>query len=406
MVNHAVLTHGEQMQIIREKQQQIAIFMQELNLDCWMIVVRESGTNPDPVQSLTIGGDVVWISTFIYYFKNTEFRTAAIVGNFDVNAEKEKKIWNEVIGYKEGISNILQDFFHQLDPHHIALNYSEDNVIADGLSHGLYRVISKILAPYVSRFQSAEKLVQKIRGIKTQTEITLIQQACNITQNINQTMTQLIEVGMTEVEIQQLFHQRMEEHQVAAAWQRDQCPMVDAGPNKELGHSGPLNTEITKEGHTLHNDFGVKYHGYCSDIQRMWYFGSENEIPEELLHAFNTVRDAIQFAADFLKPGVLGFQVDEIARNYVVAQGYEEYGHALGHQVGQAAHDGGTLLGPVWERYGDTVKGKVEVDNIFTLELHVKTAHYGTVSLEEMVRVTEDGCEFFLPPQKKLIVIS
>ncbi|MHA2041702.1 MAG: M24 family metallopeptidase [Candidatus Thorarchaeota archaeon] len=120
---------------------------------------------------------------------------------------------------------------------------------------------------------------------------------------------------------------------------------------------------------------------------------------------FETVRDAIQASADWIRPGVVGYEVDTIAREFVKDRGYEEYQHGLGHQVGRQAHDGGTLLGPQWERYGDTPMGIVEVGNVFTLELHVATKNYGQVSLEEDILITRKGCEFISRPQKELICI-
>lgn len=329
----------------------------------------------------------------------------AIVGNYDVNAEIAKKIWDDVIGYKEGISLSLTSYLQSINPQQIALNYSEENVIADGLSHGLYLKLQAILPKFRDRFISAERIVERLRGRKTATEIALINYACKLTTKINEDVTAILQPGMSETEVQEKFHLKMANIGVTEAWQKESCPMIDAGPNKELGHSGPLAHEITKKNHTLHNDFGIRYHGYCSDIQRMWYFGAENSLPEELRHAFDTVKNAIRKAAAFLKPGVKGYEVDQIARSYVVERGYEEYGHALGHQVGIAAHDGGTLLGPLWERYGAISEGIIEENNIFTLELGVNTIHYGTVSLEEMVKVTAHGCEFLIPPQEDFIFL-
>ena len=58
------------------------------------------------------------------------------------------------------------------------------------------------------------------------------------------------------------------------------------------------------------------------------------------------------------------------------------------------------------ERYGDTPKGLVEEGNIFTLELYVTTKNYGTISLEENIVITKDGCRFLIPPQEKFILIK
>lgn len=378
--------------------------MNESRINCWIIFIRETASNPDPVMDLVIGGDVVWESAYIFCNNKDGIFKTAIVGNFDAPAEKEKEIWDEVIPYKEGITEPLRKCLDNLNPQNIALNYSEDDVVSDGLSHGMFLKISNILADKKERFISAAPIIRAIRGRKTKTEVKLITEACKLTEEINRIITPMLKPGMSEPEIQRLYHKEMDRLGVTEAWQRASCPAINAGPEKELGHVGPFPQYSTKKGHTLHNDFGIKLQGYCSDLQRMWFFGTEP--PAELNHAFETVRDAILKAADFIKPGVAGYSVDDIAREHVKSRGYKEYAHALGHQVGTKAHDGGIILGPLWERYGDTPKGLVEESNIFTLELHVTTKNYGTVSLEENIIITKDGCQFLVPPQEKFILIK
>ncbi|HYV36064.1 MAG TPA: M24 family metallopeptidase [Gemmataceae bacterium] len=97
--------------------------------------------------------------------------------------------------------------------------------------------------------------------------------------------------------------------------------------------------------------------------------------------------------AAVLRPGVHGFEVDAVARKVVVDAGYPEFKHGLGHGLGRAVHDGGTLLGPHWPCYGSMTQRVVEPGNVFTLELGVKT-QAGFVGLEEDVVVTAKGCEF------------
>ena len=404
VARNSVITPEEQMRIIREKHELIPKLMKETDIDCWIVFLRETSSSHDPVQELVIGGDVVWHSAFIFS-SESEFRKIAIVGNFDTQHERQKGIWDEIIPYKEGISGPLLDVVAKLNPQKIALNFSEDDVTADGLSHGMYLTIERILSEFKSKFTSAAPIIQRLRSQKTVTELQLIKRACEIAEEINHKVTKHLKIGMTEVEIQQLYYELMDKEGVSEAWQRSNCPAVDAGPDKEFGHAGPTDLQIRK-GHTLHNDFGVRYRGYCSDLQRMWFFGEQNELPDELRHAFETVKTAIRKAKSFIKPGVKGNEVDAVARNYVQEQGYEEYAHALGHQVGLQAHDGGVLLGPLWERYGDLPKGEVRAGNVFTLELYVKTKSYGMVSLEEMIVVTEEGADFIVPPTEDFIFIS
>jgi Xaa-Pro aminopeptidase len=401
----SVLPKSSLMEIVHEKHKQLPSILKINKIDCWITFVRETSLNPDPVISLVVGNDVVWESAFIFAFEANTFRKIAIVGNFDAPAEKQKEIWDEVIPYKEGISEHLSRVINRINPQTIALNYSIDDVASDGLSHGLFIKLSEILEDKREKFVSAKKIINMLRGKKTKREVELITEACQLTEEINRKITSQLKLGMSEIEIQQLFHEEMDKLGVSEAWQRESCPAIDAGPDKELGHIGP-SYYVTKKGHTLHNDFGIKYYGYCSDLQRMWFFGIEEDIPDELIHAFETVRQAIIKAKEFIKPGVLGYAVDQVARDFVVSQGYKEYDHALGHQIGRQAHDGGVLLGPLWERYGNTPKGVIEEGNVFTLELHVKTENFGTVSLEENIIITKNGSEFLVPPQEKFIMIK
>jgi Xaa-Pro aminopeptidase len=392
------------LQIVREKHNQIFEIMKEVAIDCWLTFVRESDTTPDPVQNLVIGGDVVWESAFIFFQRSDSLGKLAIVGAGDADKEKSKGLWDEVLTYVEGISNVLHSKIKEINPEKIGLNFSTEDFTSDGLSYGLYLRLESILHDYKDRFVSAQPIIQAVRSQKSPTEIELITKACELTEEINQTVTSKMNPGMSEITIQNLYYDEMDKHSVKESWERIGCPAIDAGPDKEFGHVQPGELKIQK-GHTLHNDFGVQYRGYCSDIQRMWFFGSESEIPEELVHAFNAVHTAITKAANFIKPGVKGYEVDKLARDHVVSQGYDEFQHALGHQLGTKAHDGGTLLGPFWEKYGQLPGGIIKTGNVFTLELGVKTKHYGWVSLEEDIVITQDGCEFLVPRQDSWICV-
>ncbi|NHJ47100.1 MAG: aminopeptidase P family protein [Asgard group archaeon] len=405
-MSEAKLPRDLNIKIAKEKHEQLPAIMKEHDIDCWIVFVRSTAAIPDPVMELVVVGDIVWQSAFVFSQKDGKITKTAIVGNYDVINEENKGIWDDVIGYVHGISEPLKEFIDKLNPKKIALNYSMDDVTSDGLTYGMYLILSEILEGYTDRFVSATPIVQKLRGRKSKTEIKLVTKACELTKEIYEKITSKIKVGMSETEIQKMFHDYMDELGVIESWQRNSCPAVDAGPDKEIGHAGPKPDIFVQKGHTVHFDFGVKLQGYCSDIQRMYFFGEEKDIPEELIHAFETVHGAIERAAEFIKPGVKGFEVDKIARDYVIERGYEEYGHALGHQVGTRAHDGGVLLGPLWERYRDIPKGIVEENMIFTLELNVKTKNYGYVSLEEDIVVTKDSCRFLIPKQEKFWLIK
>jgi len=259
-------------------------------------------------------------------------------------------------------------------------------------------------SPFADRLVSAEEILARLRGRKSPVEMTWIEEAVRITERVFTALQQWLAVGQTEQDIHRIVHELMAERGVTAAWHAASDPAVDAGPDKPFGHGGPT-TRRTKAGELLHLDFGVRFHGYCSDLQRMFFFGHEQEIPEEVDRAFHTVHDAISHAAAALRPGVRGVEIDGVARAFVKQAGYPEFQHALGHQVGQQAHDGGALIGPAWERYGTAPQRPLEQGNVFTLELGVPTEHHGAVSLEENVAITREGCRFLSHPQTKLTCV-
>jgi Xaa-Pro aminopeptidase len=181
---------------------------------------------------------------------------------------------------------------------------------------------------------------------------------------------------------------------------------VNSGPDSPVGHSPPQPQITVAPGHLVHMDLGVRQDGYCSDIQRMWYMRRPGEaaLPPDVQRGWDTVIAAIEAGARALRPGAIGWQVDAAAREVIVAAGYPEYKHALGHGLGRACHDGGPLLGPRWPRYGDSPLQQVEAGHVYTLELGLLTSA-GYIGLEEDVLVTEQGCEFLSEFQREPILI-
>lgn len=387
-----------------EKLEQAIGILQELNIDAWLVFARETEETPERAWEMLAPGMVVWQSALILSRHGDRI---AIIGKGDDENYRQSGLFTKVSEYVEGGRELVRQELTRLDPGKIAINYSKSNPNADGLTHGMFLLLNEYLegTPYPGRFISADPILSRLRGRKTPAELAHIRAAITRTLELFEETTALLEPGLTERDLANHYHRRLDEWNVTSAWEWSQCPLVDAGPGKAVGHTGPMDREI-KAGQLVHVDFGIKMDGYCSDLQRMWYLlkPGESEPPASVVHAFNAVAKTIREASRILKPGVAGWQVDQLAREVITGEGYPEYQHGLGHQVGRAVHDGGTGLLPRWERYGDTPYGIVEENEIYTIELGVQT-DAGFIGLEEDVLVTKDGIEWLAPPQTELWVV-
>lgn len=388
-------------QLIQEKLAQVTAILDEFNIDLWLTFVRETSMQPDPALELIAGVDVTWQSAFLL---SRSGQHTAIVGHFDAANVLDLGAY-QVIGYHEGLRQPLLEALTAYQPATIAINYSESDVAADGLSHGMYLALCDHLqaTPFAGRLVSAEKIIAALRGRKSKTEIERVRQAVLTTEKLFDAVEQFAKPGMTQRQIADFVRGRVDEMGLGYAWPKPFNPIVTCGPHSAVGHAVPGDVVLAK-GHTLHLDLGIKQDDYCSDLQRMWYVldDGESEAPADVQRAFDVVYGAIKAGERHLQPGMPGWQVDAVAREFIVNNGYPEYMHAFGHLLGRSAHDGATVLGPRWERYKGICDLLVEVGNIFTLELHVVVPNRGIMSLEEDVVVTENGIVYLSAPQKEL----
>jgi Xaa-Pro aminopeptidase len=391
--------------IVKEKVNQAIDILKEMDLDLWLTFVRETTAGGDPVLPLIYGHDLTWQSALIL---TKEGHTTAIVGHFEGETARQTGVYSEVIPYHQSIRDDLLQALERYAPGKIGINYSINDVHADGLSLGMYQLLQQYLegTPFENKLVSAEKVIAALRGRKTAEEIARIKTAVATTLDIFEQTFEFARPGMTEKQVGDFMHRLTAEKGLSTAWEYDSCPAVNSGPDSPIGHTGPTDIKI-EPGHILHFDFGVKQDEYCADIQRVAYFlqEGENKPPEEVQRGFDTVVTAIKKAAEAMKPGIAGKDIDEVARRAVVDAGYPEYKYATGHHLGRTAHDGAGILGPEWERYADTPNYPLEVGHVYTIEPGLFVPGRGYIGLEEDVVVTEDGVEFLGPPQTELVLI-
>jgi len=307
------------MTLIQEKVTQAIEILKEKEVDLWLTFVRETSGVRDPVLNFLLGpGDLTWESALILTRAGERI---AIIGRLEAEAVDRLGVYDEIITYDRGVSQPLRETLTRLNPKNIAINFSPNNVHADGLTHAMFLKLSTYLqeTPYPERLTSAEAVISSLRGRKTETEVAKIRQAVKITNEIFDQTFQTIRTGLTEKEIGESMQKLMFQRGLGPAWPLESNPAVNSGPDSPVGHSGPTDLKV-QAGHLLHFDFGVKFEEYCSDIQRMVYMlrPGESAAPAEVQRGFDTVRAAIENLRSALKPGVRGVDMDAIARRTVV----------------------------------------------------------------------------------------
>jgi Xaa-Pro aminopeptidase len=360
------------------------------HVDAWLTFCRETNEVSEPALPYVLGFDVVWPTAIVIGPEDS----TVVLGRHDAPTAEQLGV-HEVKPYDESIRTPLQETLDAMDAETVGLNYDRDDNVADGLSHGLFLRLQDLLPE--REFVSASEIVGRVRGLKSPTERERVTRAAETTEELLQTAASTWTPETTEAEFSEFLHERMRERDLGAAWAWDYCPTVHMGGDSDVGHTLP-GEHTLDEGEILHVDFGVRKDDYAADIQRLWVRG---EASAELKEVFRDVRAAIDAGHEMLAAGVAGHEVDTAAREELTSRGHPAFEHAFGHQVGRVAHDGGTLLGPEWDRYGDAPRGEVRAGEIYTMELGVDT-EWGYVGQEEMVAVTESGTEWVVPPQTSL----
>jgi Xaa-Pro aminopeptidase len=391
--------------LVREKVAQAIGILREHGIDCWITFTRESAINGDPVLDFLLGSEVTWHTAIILTAGGA---ASVICGEYDRRTIEDTGAYQQVTGFIQGIREPFLDVLRRLNPSSIAVNYSRDSEICDGITHGMYLTLMGFLGELgmEQRVISAEAVISALRQRKTDAELDRIRHAIRSTEEIFSGVEKFIAPGRTEREIAGFMQAEVKRVGLEYAWEPGHCPAVFTGPDTAGAHYGPTERRV-EPGHVLNMDFGVKYQGYCSDLQRTFYILRDGESgpPPEVRRGFETIVEAIERSRVGMKPGVQGVEIDAIARGWITAAGYAEFPHGLGHQVGRFAHDGTALLGPAWEKYAHKPFARLEPGMVFTIEPRLTVPDYGVVTIEDMVVVTDSGADFLSTPQKELILI-
>lgn len=158
--------------------------------------------------------------------------------------------------------------------------------------------------------------------------------------------------------------------------------IVASGARAALPH-GVASGKTMEKGDAVILDWGAAGWGYNCDNTRVFAVGA---IDAELEKIYKIALEANMAAIDAVKPGVTVKEIDAAARGVIEKAGYgEAFGHGTGHGVGLEIHEKPAVS---W-RDGTVVTPGM----VFTIEPGIYLSGKGGVRVEDMVHVTQTGCE-------------
>jgi Xaa-Pro aminopeptidase len=238
----------------------------------------------------------------------------------------------------------------------------------------------------------ASGIVETLREVKEPHEIEAMRAAAQIA---DQAYSELAETGIngrTEKQIAAALEVRMRE---LGAEDRSFPAIVASGSHGALPHAVPRDAPLERDTFVV-IDMGCVFDGYCSDCTRTFATGA---VSDEAREVYELVWGAQLAGLDAVRAGAECSAVDGVARDIIEAAGHaERFGHGLGHGVGLEIHEG--------PRLAQTATGALRAGNTVSVEPGVYLPGKLGVRIEDLVAVTDDGCDILTGFTKELVTLS
>ena len=242
-----------------------------------------------------------------------------------------------------------------------------------------------------ARLKGVSGLIERSRMIKQPEEVQQLKAAVMLASGLFEVLLHGIKPGLAE------SHVAAELEYVArrsGAQGMSFETIVASGARSAMPHGVASTHPIAPNGFVV-LDYGVILAGYCSDMTRTVHVGSPGRKQKDLYQA---VLEAQLAAIDAVGPGVQAGKVDQAARKVLRKAGFDSYfTHSTGHGVGLEIHEP--------PRLGKGQTELLQPGMVITIEPGAYVPGLGGVRIEDMVLVTETGCQVLTPTSKELMIL-
>jgi len=266
----------------------------------------------------------------------------------------------------------------------------------------------------VSEYSKLKKFVKtksvdlrNLRIVKQKKEIENIQKACRLGDLAFEFIIKQLNPGVSEREIADKLETFINLKGADISFK----PIIAFGKNSSIPHHMAGNSKLRKNQIVL-LDFGVKVNNYCSDMSRTIFFG---KAPNKFKKMYRTVLEAqtkaIEFIQSFYSSSERGESrsklsissnsqlfardIDKIARNYIIKQGFSNMIHSLGHGVGIEVHEAPHI--------SLKSKDKISSGMIFSIEPGIYIPGFGGVRIEDLVVVQDNKAQLISHSNREII---
>lgn len=243
-----------------------------------------------------------------------------------------------------------------------------------------------------SKFVNGSLIIDYIRMVKDEREQELMREASRLNDLAMEKLIPHVTKGYTEKELNQ---------KIREIYKELGCEDVSFDPITAYAKGAADPHHITddskgKRGDCVILDIGAFKNNYASDMTRTVFIGEVSERAKEI---YDIVVEANMRGIAAAKPGNRMCDVDLACRNYIEEKGYGKYfTHRTGHSIGLEDHE-----------YGDVSSVNediIQVGQCFSIEPGIYLPDEGIgVRIEDLVIITEDGCEVINHFTKDLIVV-